>query len=507
MRFALDPDRAKRRNKPSTTSRRAVERTKRAERAERDAEEAEKVLRDFEHEFGDDDAKRAREDGDDDDARAVRIDAATKRARVMDVMLEEFVANDERRHELARERACEDSATARAGGRDTSEGTLDRTTNIRVHGLPRDVDEVALARSFERFGGIASVKIWQPREGEIESGTTGGYVCFMSRTSAERAVREMRGATVLGSVVDVEEAKAMRLPERASWPTNESEAKAAELLSRAATKTIREAPRQQPAATSSTSGAPDVIVRVPEDDELRRRIDVTAAYVAEDGVPFERALKARELQNEEFRFLFDASSDASVYYRWRVFAFAQGDGWTSWRIDPFIMFRGGARWIPPSTSESAMKRSGTKLSPEDRKSLEEILRHITTSRDDVRDAMEFAVERAECAGDVVDVIASSLIEPDASLGTVIARLYVVSDILHNASAPVRGVQAYRTEFSRILPRVFASLERLASDARVSTSTRDAFTKNVIDVLHCWSDWCVFADTVVDDLRATFGAAP
>ena len=85
MRFALDLDRAKRRNKPSTTSRRAVERTKRAERAERDAEEAEKVLRDFEHEFGDDDAKRAREDGDDDDARAVRIDAATKRARVMEV--------------------------------------------------------------------------------------------------------------------------------------------------------------------------------------------------------------------------------------------------------------------------------------------------------------------------------------------------------------------------------------------------------------------------------------
>ena len=60
-----------------------------------------------------------------------------------------------------------------------------------------------------------------------------------------------------------------------------------------------------PPAADETSIEPDVVVCVPDDEEVRRRIDITAAYVAEDGEPFERELKRRESSSEEFRFLFE----------------------------------------------------------------------------------------------------------------------------------------------------------------------------------------------------------
>ena len=39
-------------------------------------------------------------------------------------------------------------------------------------------------------------------------------------------------------------------------------------------------------------------------------------------------------------------------------------------------------------------------------------------------------------------------------GVQIARLYLVSDILHNSSAPIKNASHYRTAFSQVLPLVF-----------------------------------------------------
>ena len=50
---------------------------------------------------------------------------------------------------------------------------------------------------------------------------------------------------------------------------------------------------------------------------------------------------------------------------------------------------------------------------------------------------------------------SGAVSPSAPLQ--VARLYVVSDILHNSSAPVRNASAYRTRLEAALPAVFESL--------------------------------------------------
>ena len=387
-----------------------------------------------------------------------------------------------------------------------------RSSNVRITNLPVDVAAVDLARAFERYGPIASVKIWRPSKESRETSNS-GYVCFMSRTSAERAVDEMHDALLFGNTVNVVISMAMRVPQHAMWPTTLDANEAAELLARAPAEVLGDIPWSvAPTATSDTSDEADVVVQIPDDEDLKRRIDITAAYVAEDGEVFERALKAREATNEEYRFLFDECSQAHAYYAWRVFAFAQSDGLETWRTEPFVMIRDGARWIPPPLDETqasrlenrvgrSSKRAAMKLSTADRKSLVEILQHITVARDDIRDAMEFAVERAECAADVVDVIATSLCNLETPRQTMTARLYVVSDLLHNCAAPVKGVQAYRALFISALPSVFERLE-LYLEAAPSSASRRAFKRDVLATLRAWSDWCAFTDDFIIRLRGS-----
>ena len=53
------------------------------------------------------------------------------------------------------------------------------------------------------------------------------------------------------------------------------------------------------------------------------------------------------------------------------------------------------------------------------------------------------MERADAAEEVVDLIVMSLVGPEATVQKKIARLYLVSDILHNSSSGRTNVWKYR----------------------------------------------------------------
>ena len=57
--------------------------------------------------------------------------------------------------------------------------------------------------------------------------------------------------------------------------------------------------------------------------------------------------------------------------------------------------------------------------------------------------MAYAMERADAAEEVVDLIVMSLVGPEATVQKKIARLYLVSDILHNSSSGRTNVWKYR----------------------------------------------------------------
>lgn len=61
---------------------------------------------------------------------------------------------------------------------------------------------------------------------------------------------------------------------------------------------------------------------------------------------------------------------------------------------------------------------------------------------------------------VVEVLTESLTLKETPIPTKVARLMLVSDILHNSSAPVKNASAYRTKFEATIPDIIESFNDL-----------------------------------------------
>jgi hypothetical protein len=152
------------------------------------------------------------------------------------------------------------------------------------------------------------------------------------------------------------------------------------------------------ASTHANDAAPDDIemskaIRVvpPLDPNRVRFISAVAAVVARDGSAVERLLMERVALDKAFGFLFPAKDTAlstdheeRLFYKWRVYAYAQGDGDHQWRLKPFRMMAvgvGGSTigkwWIPPSLldTEAAHKEGLQKQQREDEIAAQQARRH------------------------------------------------------------------------------------------------------------------------------------
>lgn len=61
---------------------------------------------------------------------------------------------------------------------------------------------------------------------------------------------------------------------------------------------------------------------------------------------------------------------------------------------------------------------------------------------------------------IVEVLTESLTLKETPIPTKVARLMLVSDVLHNSSAPVKNASAYRTKFEASLPDIMESFNDL-----------------------------------------------
>ena len=91
--------------------------------------------------------------------------------------------------------------------------------------------------------------------------------------------------------------------------------------------------------------------------------------------------------------------------------------------------------------------------------------------------MGFALDNADAAADVIQVLKEALLVQGASTTwkTKLARLYLLSDILQNSSAPVRNASRYRSLVQSVLPEVFEGLNvaRTNLESRMSREAFDA----------------------------------
>ncbi|KAG6649734.1 hypothetical protein I3843_07G226100 [Carya illinoinensis] len=401
-----------------------------------------------------------------------------------------------------------------------------QTTNLYVGNLSPQVDENFLLRTFGRFGPIASVKIMWPRtEEERRRQRNCGFVAFMNRADGQAAKDEMQGVVVYEYELKIGWGKSVALPSQAlpAPPPGQMAIRSKEgatvILSGPSGPPVTSVPSQN-SELVLTPNVPDITVVPPNDDHLHHVIDTMALYVLDGGCAFEQAIMERGRGNPLFNFLFELGSKEHTYYVWRLYSFAQGDTLQRWRTEPFIMITGSGRWIPPPLplvkSPEHEKESGStfaagrsrRVEPErtltdsQRDEFEDMLRALTLERNQIKEAMGFALDNADAAGEIVEVLTESLTLKETPIPTKVARLMLVSDVLHNSSAPVKNASAYRTKFEATLPDIMESFNDLFRSV-TGRITAEALKERVLKVLQVWSDWFLFSDAYVNGLRATF----
>ncbi|KAF4718942.1 U2 snRNP-associated SURP domain-containing protein [Perkinsus olseni] len=149
---------------------------------------------------------------------------------------------------------------------------------------------------------------------------------------------------------------------------------------------------------------------------MDRYIDKVSKYVARHGREFEKYLETLANEGDKrLQFLLQPlDSPASVYYRWRVCAYLNGDTQTQYSTTPFMIYGQGHLWVPPGRSETKgdensentvktnEKFESTVLSEEDRTYLlRHLLPNLSTKRGSIRDAMVWCIDRSRAADDLV----------------------------------------------------------------------------------------------------------
>eukprot|EP00584_Thalassiosira_punctigera_P015643 CAMPEP_0172550498 /NCGR_PEP_ID=MMETSP1067-20121228/30004_1 /TAXON_ID=265564 ORGANISM="Thalassiosira punctigera, Strain Tpunct2005C2" /NCGR_SAMPLE_ID=MMETSP1067 /ASSEMBLY_ACC=CAM_ASM_000444 /LENGTH=499 /DNA_ID=CAMNT_0013338095 /DNA_START=323 /DNA_END=1821 /DNA_ORIENTATION=+ len=280
-----------------------------------------------------------------------------------------------------------------------------------------------------------------------------------------------------------------------------------------------------------------ITVIAPSDPRRLKFITTVASFVAKDGSVLEQKLIATQSFNPDFQFLTPHDEGAvliggadeddrfaeHIFYRWRVYSFAHGDGLNSWRINPFVMFEPHGRfWIPPplntlaaqeeeeaekrrerdmlAAQEERRKLAGMKqdcittgaqmrrtnldkggvirLNEWETKVFHELLREkLCASQESICEAMAFAFDKSGAAKEISELLREALLESGngISVDTRIARLFLLSDILFNSQQP--GV-AMRSNIEVIF--LFHSFVKYLLDTYLTAN--DVFDADAIEAM-------------------------
>ena len=308
-------------------------------------------------------------------------------------------------------------------------------------------------------------------------------------------------------------------------------------------------------------GIDAIRVVAPKDPERARFITTIASFVAKDGSLLEQRLILKEAGNPKFDFLTYSESnerqrEEHIFYKWRVYSFCQGDGFDTWRTEPFIMFKdNGKYWVPPPVDRAAAMREeqaamereqrirqqkaqrrrmlGRKdfmmtgrqleqakygrssggaadgsatLTDNEMKDFHSLTREkLCISRDAICNAMAYCFEKSGAAKQISQLLKELLTDdsPGVSVDTRIARLYLLSDVLYNSQQPgVRNAFLYRDAIERMAPDVFESLGK-HGEGKIGRMTFMKLKTAVSAILSAWTNWSVYNPVFIDELEARF----
>jgi len=466
------------------------------------------------------------------------------------------------------------------------------TTNIFVGNLDPTTTEEELTDAFRQFGDLYSVKIMWPRNNEERSRNRNtGFVCFMHRADAEDAIDSLDSHDPFGTGrrLLLRWGKNVKMNVKfgtGGVPTNlrkvkgnnrntsniskqrnilDDGAKTLEVDRDRPSDVMDLHPIMPPPVTTTYDPAihlaDAITVNIPTDPRRCEFITTVASFVSKDGSALEQKLIETHSLNQDFQFLTphnDGESDnhdevrfeEHIFYRWRVYSFSQGDGYSSWRTDPFAMIEPHGRfWIPPPlntlaaqeerdaekyrenailasqeerrknaintqqdviTTGAQMRRlnadnggARVKLNQWERRVFHELLyEKLCASQESICETMAFAFDKSGAAHEISQLLLAAVLESgnQISVDTRIARLFLMSDILFNSQQPgVKNAFHYRDAIERMSPSVFESLGR----HRGGRMTKNRLRKAVLSVLGAWKNWSVYTSDFLDELENKF----
>ncbi|XP_032359938.1 U2 snRNP-associated SURP motif-containing protein isoform X2 [Etheostoma spectabile] len=403
------------------------------------------------------------------------------------------------------------------------------TTNLYLGNINPQMNEEMLCQEFGRYGPLASVKIMWPRTDEERARERNcGFVAFMNRRDAERALKNLNGKMIMKFEMKLGWGKGVPIPPHPIYiPPSMMEhtlppppsglpfnAQPRERLKNPNAPMLP--PPKNKEEFEKTLSQAIVKVVIPTERNLLSLIHRMIEFVVREGPMFEAMIMNREINNPMYRFLFENQSPAHVYYRWKLYSILQGEAPVKWKTEDFRMFKNGSLWRPPPLNpylhgpyddgeEEEEEEEGSKkgcLKEEERDKLEEMLRALTPRRGDVAEAMLFCLTHAEAAEEIVECVTESLSILKTPLPKKIARLYLVSDVLYNSSAKVSNASYYRKYFETKLCQIFADLNATYKAIQGHLQSEN-FKQRVMACFRAWEDWAVYPDPFLIKLQNIF----
>ncbi|XP_029165927.1 U2 snRNP-associated SURP motif-containing protein isoform X1 [Nylanderia fulva] len=406
------------------------------------------------------------------------------------------------------------------------------TTNLYLGNLNPKITEQQLMEIFGKYGPLASIKIMWPRSDEEKARQRNcGFVAFMSRKDGERALKNLNGRDIMQYEMKLGWGKSVPIPPYPIYippalmeitqpppPSGLPFNAQPHRRDRHKIPRIRNMQSVEPQEKESFEKIlQNAVVKVviPTERNLVMLIHRMVEFVIREGPMFEAMIMNRELTNPMFRFLFENYSPAHTYYRWKLYSILQGDGQKEWHTEDFRMFKGGSVWRPPPINpwtqgmpdeliemeERQEPRRGS-LSNSQRDRLEDLLRNISPERIKVAEAMVFCIEHAEAAEEICDCISESLSILQTPVNKKIARLYLISDILHNCGVKVTNATIYRKAFETRLLDIFSEVHQ-AYKQFDSKLKAEGFKVRVMRMFRAWEDWTVYPRDFLVKLQNTF----
>nr|XP_043881553.1 U2 snRNP-associated SURP motif-containing protein isoform X1 [Solea senegalensis] len=403
------------------------------------------------------------------------------------------------------------------------------TTNLYLGNINPQMNEEMLCQEFGRYGPLASVKIMWPRTDEERARERNcGFVAFMNRRDAERALKNLNGKMIMNFEMKLGWGKGVPIPPHPIYiPPSMMEhtlppppsglpfnSQPRERLKNPSAPLLP--PPKNKEEFEKTLSQAIVKVVIPTERNLLSLIHRMIEFVVREGPMFEAMIMNREINNPMYRFLFENQSPAHVYYRWKLYSILQGEAPAKWRTDDFRMFKNGSLWRPPPLNpylhgpyddgeEEDEEEEGSKkgcLKEEERDKLEEMLRGMTPRRGDIAEAMLFCLSHAEAAEEIVECVTESLSILKTPLPKKIARLYLVSDVLYNSSAKVTNASYYRKYFEAKLGQIFSDLNSTYKTIQGHLQSEN-FKQRVMSCFRAWEDWAVYPDPFLIKLQNIF----